>query len=44
MNWLLIAQRDWNLYHDTTRIKNFVLMTKITEEQYFQITGVTYTA
>jgi uncharacterized XkdX family phage protein len=44
MNWFLIAQRDWSIYHDTARIRNFVTMGKITEAQYTQITGDTPTA
>jgi uncharacterized XkdX family phage protein len=42
MNWFLIAQRDWSIYGDMARIKNFVVMGKITPEQYTQITGETY--
>jgi Phage uncharacterised protein (Phage_XkdX) len=44
MNWLLIAQRDWSLYKDPLRIKNFVLMGKISAEQYKEITDLDYVA
>lgn len=42
MNWFLIAQRDWNIYKDHNRIKNFVVRGKITADEYFQITGDSY--
>jgi uncharacterized XkdX family phage protein len=44
MNWVQIATNDWNTYHDTTRIANFVVKGKITAEQYQQITGEPYPA
>ena len=44
MNWLLLAQRDYEIYKDNTRIKGFVQKGKITEDQYKDITGETYTA
>jgi uncharacterized XkdX family phage protein len=44
MNWFQIAKNDWNTYHDTARIKNFVVKGKITAEQYQEITGETYVA
>lgn len=43
MNWFYIAQRDWSIYHDTLRIKSFVVKAKITEAQYQEITGEAYT-
>ena len=42
MNWYLIATNDWNAYHDTARIKNFVVKGKITIAQYTEITGEPY--
>jgi hypothetical protein len=42
MNWFLIAQRDWSLYHDKTRIVSFVEKGKISAEQYEQVTGEIY--
>jgi uncharacterized XkdX family phage protein len=42
MNWFLIAQRDYNLYQDPARIKNFVNMGKITTDQYKEITGLDF--
>lgn len=42
MNWFLIAQRDFGLYKDPSRIRNFVTMGKITEEQFTEITGEAY--
>lgn len=43
MDWRLLAQRDYDIYHDNTRIKAFVQKGKITETDYFDITGETYT-
>lgn len=42
MNWFLIAQKDWSIYHDKARIASFVVKLKITAEQYEQITGEIY--
>jgi len=44
MNWFLLAQRDYEIYQDINRIKSFVQKGKITEAQYQEITGETYTA
>lgn len=44
MDWFLAAQNDWDVYHDTSRIKKFVTYNKITPEQYQEITGEPYTA
>jgi uncharacterized XkdX family phage protein len=44
MNWLLIAERDYDIYQDKERIKSYVQKGKITEIQYQEITGETYTA
>jgi uncharacterized XkdX family phage protein len=44
MNWFLLAQRDYEIYQDVNRIKGFVQKGKITEAQYQEITGETYTA
>jgi hypothetical protein len=43
LNWYLIAQRDWSLYKDKSRIAVFVENAKITALQYEQITGEIYT-
>lgn len=43
MNWFLLAQRDWAIYHDAERIKGFVQKEKITVAQFEEITGETYT-
>lgn len=42
MNWFLIAQRDWEIYHDLARIQNFVIKGKISADQYEEITGEVY--
>lgn len=44
MDWYLVAQNDWSVYHDPTRIHKFVEFNKITAAQYTQITGEPYTA
>lgn len=44
MDWFQIAQDDWNIYQDPTRIADYVKMGKITADQYQQITGQVYTA
>jgi uncharacterized XkdX family phage protein len=43
MDWFLLAQRDYEIYQDTTRIKSFVQKGKITEAEYAEITGEPYT-
>lgn len=43
MNWYLIAERDFALNHDNSRIKAFVEKAKITAEQYELITDEIYT-
>jgi hypothetical protein len=42
MDWFKYAQNDWVIYHDTSRIKKYVQFGKITEEQYFEVTGEAY--
>jgi Phage uncharacterised protein (Phage_XkdX) len=42
MNWFLIAQRDYSIYQDNTRIAAFVKNGKISAEQYLEITGEEY--
>jgi len=42
LNWFQIAQRDWSIYHDTSRIKSFVEKEKITIDQYTEITDEPY--
>jgi uncharacterized XkdX family phage protein len=42
MDWFQYAKNDWEVYHDTVRIKQFVLKGKITTDQYTQITGEVY--
>jgi uncharacterized XkdX family phage protein len=44
MDWMVFAQNDWSVYHDTTRIGVYVQKGKITPEQYQQITGQAYVA
>jgi hypothetical protein len=43
MNWLYIATRDFAIYQDAERIKQYVIKGKITAAQFFDITGVVYT-
>lgn len=43
MDWYKQAQNDWNIYHDTSRIKKYVQYNKITPTQYEEITGEPYT-
>jgi uncharacterized XkdX family phage protein len=42
MDWFQYAKSDWEVYHDTSRIKQYVLKGKITPEQYEAITGEAY--
>lgn len=44
MDWFKIAQNDWEVYYETSRIKMFVQKGKITAAQYEEITGEPYTA
>lgn len=43
MDWFKLAQNDWNVYHDSSRIKKFVQFGKITATQYTEITDEPYT-
>ncbi|MFS0776270.1 XkdX family protein [Neobacillus sp. 3P2-tot-E-2] len=43
MDWYKTASDDWDIYHDTSRIQKYVQFGKITEEQYQEITGESYT-
>lgn len=42
MDWLSIAQNDWEIYHDSARIHKYVEFGKITQVQYTEITGEPY--
>lgn len=42
MDWLAIAQNDWEVYQDKERIRRFVEFGKITGTQYQVITGEPY--
>jgi uncharacterized XkdX family phage protein len=42
MDWFQYAKNDWEVYHDTNRIRQYVLKGKITPEQYQTITGEAY--
>lgn len=42
MDWFSIAQNDWSVYQDISRIAKYVQYNKITAEQYQQITGAVY--
>lgn len=42
MDWFAIAQNDWEIYHDSSRIQKYVQFGKITEAQYTEITGDPY--
>jgi hypothetical protein len=42
MDWLKYAQNDWNIYHDSYRIKQYVVKGKITAEKYREITREPY--
>jgi hypothetical protein len=44
MDWFKLAQNDWNIYQDKTRITQYVIKGKITAEQYEEITGELYVA
>jgi hypothetical protein len=44
LDWFNLAERDYKIYQDNTRIKVYVQNNKITPEQFLEITGVTYTA
>lgn len=44
MDWFLFAQNDWEVYQDATRIAKYVQKSKITADQYQEITGEPYTA
>lgn len=44
MNWFQIAKNDWNTYHDSSRIKSYVVKGKISIDQYTEITGEPYVA
>lgn len=37
MDWFAVAQNDWDVYQDPTRIQRFVDYEKITQEQYYEI-------
>lgn len=42
MDWFQIAQDDWDIYQDPTRIADYAKMGKITAAQYNQLTGLVY--
>lgn len=42
MDWNKIAQNDWDIYHDKTRISMYVQKGKISSTQYELITGDPY--
>lgn len=44
MDWILVAQNDWSVYQDPSRIAKFVQFNKITEAQYEEVTGQPYTS
>jgi uncharacterized XkdX family phage protein len=44
MDWYQYAKSDWEVYHDSSRIKMYVQKGKITSEQYQAITGEPYLA
>lgn len=43
LDWIRIANMDWEFYHDPTRIAVYVAKGKITPEDYEDITGEPYT-
>jgi hypothetical protein len=43
VDWYQFALNDWDVYHDSLRIKEYVSFSKITESEYESIVGETYT-
>lgn len=44
MDWYHIAQKDWEIYRDHSRIAQYVAHGKLTPEQFKEITGEEYEA
>lgn len=42
MNWLYIAAKDYEIYKDAERIRQYVLKEKITPLEFTDITGAAY--
>ncbi|WLR53544.1 XkdX family protein [Mesobacillus subterraneus] len=42
MDWFKIALNDWSIYNDPSRIRKYVDFGKITQAQFTEITGESY--